>query len=187
MASQVLCPEKEKSGVKPHEGIRVCFVCSGNTCRSPMAQAWLNHVGAARGYTAVSCGLATAGLEPISHGALAALHRAGVPNTPNNNYESHLSRPASLSFLEGCDRIIGMTQRHAMALLMAFPQLASRISAFPEDIPDPFGQPDEAYEETLSAIACGIAREFALPPESAPGGDTPQTPDAPDGKPGETK
>lgn len=174
MAAEILCPEKKKSGGAPRTGIRVCFVCTGNTCRSPMAQAWLNHVGAARGYTAVSCGIAVSGFEPMASGALLALEHAGVKSTPGNNYESHLSTPASLSLLQDCDRIIGMTQRHAMALLMAFPQLASRISAFPEDIPDPFGQPDEAYEETLNAIIRGIAQTFSLPPEDEkPGGKAP--------------
>ena len=157
-----LSPEKEKNEVKNESGITVCFVCSGNTCRSPMAQAYLNYKGAGKGIRALSAGISTQGLSPISSAAIEALDKAGVPCTPANNYRAHLSSPTSAELFERCDRIIGMTSRHTMLLLMNYPEFAAKISSFPSDIPDPFGQDTEIYCEILDMIKEGILSEFGV-------------------------
>ena len=157
-----LTPQKEKTDTKTEKGMTVCFVCSGNTCRSPMAQAYLNYKGADKGLRAVSAGISTRGFSPISTAAAEALEKAGVPCTPTNNYRAHLSSPASAELFERCDRIIGMTARHTMMLLMNFPEFAGRISSFPTDIPDPFGQDTEVYCEILEMIKYGILTEFGV-------------------------
>jgi protein-tyrosine-phosphatase len=160
--SCVLSPEKEKISTPEKNGITVCFVCSGNTCRSPMAEAWLNHVGAKNGIRALSAGLCASGFSPISSGAVEALESAGVPCTSSNNYKAHISTPASHELFERCDRIIGMSARHTMLLIMNYPEYASKISSFPQDIPDPFGESADVYCEILEMIKKGILEEFGV-------------------------
>ena len=58
---------------------RVLFVCTGNTCRSPMAQGLMNHLSNEKelAVQATSAGLAADG-EPIAENALAALQELGI-------------------------------------------------------------------------------------------------------------
>ena len=53
---------------------RVLFICSGNSARSPMAEGWLNHLGAGR-VTARSAGVTPGSLHPL---AVAAMAEQGV-------------------------------------------------------------------------------------------------------------
>ena len=61
---------------------------------------------------------------------------------------------------ERYDLLVGLTREHAMALLFDFPQLSTRICAFPEDIPDPFGGDGETYRACLQAIERGVRTLF---------------------------
>jgi ArsR family transcriptional regulator, arsenate/arsenite/antimonite-responsive transcriptional repressor / arsenate reductase (thioredoxin) len=58
----------------PGPGVRVLFICSGNGARSPMAEGWLNHLGAGR-VTARSAGVSPGPLHPL---AVAAMAEHGV-------------------------------------------------------------------------------------------------------------
>lgn len=154
--------------------MRVCFVCTGNTCRSPMAAAVLNHktriiegsaacdinkLLSAKHIRATSAGLFAMG-DAIAENAVQALEAAGIPSLPDNHYRAHVSRSIDLETMETCDRIVGLTSRHAMQLLTMYPQFASKITCFPEDIPDPFGGDLEAYKVCLEAIRRGIDDMF---------------------------
>ena len=154
--------------------LTVCFVCTGNTCRSPMAEAFLNDLSRvppvcsmcdvekllnAKRIRATSAGLFATG-APIAAHAVGALERAGVRSLPDNPYREHLSRGLSLETVEACDLIVGMTSAHAMQLLAAFPEYASKITAMPEDIPDPYGMDGAAYDACLRAIARGVRALF---------------------------
>ena len=127
------------------------FVCSGNTCRSPMAAAMFNHLFGADGRRAVSAGLCAHG-SPISSGAINALRARGIPSTPDNDYESHVSHSVTAADIEGAKLVVAATGFHATRLIMTFPEFATKISVFPEDVPDPFGGTDEEYERCLSMI-----------------------------------
>ena len=154
--------------------LRVCFVCTGNTCRSPMAAAVLNHkTRIIEGCTAcdinkllntkpiraTSAGLCAFG-DPIAENAARALEEAGIPSLADNHYRAHVSRSIDLETMEACDRIVGLTSKHAMQLLTMYPQFASKITCFPEDIPDPFGGDLETYRACLEAIRRGIDDMF---------------------------
>ena len=154
--------------------VTVCFVCTGNTCRSPMAQALVNDMTRTppvcsmsdienilnkKNIRATSAGLCAGG-APISKYALEALEKAGIRSLPDNDYKTHISRGIDIETVQTCDLIIGMTCAHAMNLIAAFPAYASKISCMPTDIPDPYGGNATDYQACLAEIKKGIKQLF---------------------------
>ncbi|MBQ7160893.1 MAG: low molecular weight protein arginine phosphatase [Clostridia bacterium] len=149
----------EKTEDRP---LRVLFVCTGNTCRSPMAAAWLNSHGKAHGIEASSAGLFPAPGSPISPNAVEALKLAGVEPSPDDRFDLHTARPVDEATLRSYDRIVGISRRHAMELIYSYPAHAGKICAMPRDIPDPFGGSVEDYSRCLAEIAAGLKEMFLL-------------------------
>jgi len=140
--------------------IRVyCFVCTGNTCRSPMAAAVLNHYGAPHGVFAFSRGIAAAVGAPISGHAATALAEAGIPAEGRNEYTAHRALQFSKEDLEHCDGIFAISPTHANALIMAFPEYAGKIRVL-GDIADPFGGDLACYKDCLAEITEAIRAQF---------------------------
>lgn len=154
-------PLKEKISDANEYKTSVCFVCSGNTCRSPMAAAVLSHLGKGA-YMTASAGLCAVAGEPISKGSVKALEKAGIENTPENNYESHKAIETSEEYLERFDKIVAISRSHELNLICAYPALAGKITVMPRDIPDPFMQGQQIYDTCLKAITEGIKELFAL-------------------------
>lgn len=144
----------------------ICFVCTGNTCRSPMAAALFNQMLQGSGYTAISRGLAACG-EPISKNAALALEEYGVAPTVCNDYTAHISKMITENDISASQLVVGMTSRHAMNLIFSFPKYAEKITAFQNDIADPFGMPLDAYKRCLASIESELkllAAEIGLLP-----------------------
>ena len=142
-----------------HGGIRrICFVCTGNTCRSPMAEAVANAYAKAQGRSdvrALSAGLYAYAGQPISPNAVAALEAAGVEAVHGRDYHRHVAHTLTAQEVKECDLLIGMTSEHAMELMMRFPDAADRIACMPRQISDPYGGDAERYRECLAEItAC---------------------------------
>jgi len=140
----------------------VLFVCTGNTCRSPMAAAWLTSHGSGKGFVADSAGLFPVPGAPISANAVAALKAAGVDPSPDNRYDLHTARPVDERLVAAADAVVGITQRHAMQLMFDFPQYAGKIVSMPRDIPDPFGGSENDYRVCLDELIEGIKELFFL-------------------------
>lgn len=148
----------------------VCFVCTGNTCRSPMAAAWLNYIAhgkdgenAAKGapkLRAVSAGLYPHDGDPISLGAAAALTASGIDSTADNPWREHRATRINEGIMKECSVIVGISGSHTLALITEFPQYAGKICAMPRDISDPFGGSDEQYRVCLEDIKEGIGELF---------------------------
>lgn len=141
--------------------IRVCYVCTGNTCRSPMAEAVTKHLCSGHA-EALSCGLYPDTGAPISPFAAEALRKAGIPSTTANNYENHTAREASEELLASCDRIYGMTGRHAMLLMTEFPSVASKIYTMPREIEDPWNGSQEDYDRCLGLVTDCVKELFSV-------------------------
>ena len=157
---------------------RVCFVCTGNTCRSPMAEAVANELAeteraalagalpeAMRGcvvrrMTACSAGLYPVVGEAISPHAVEALERAGVRPLPPRDYHAHRAVELTEETVAQCDLLIGMTDSHVLELMMRYPQAAQRITSMPVEITDPFGGDLARYERCLAEITEGIKMLF---------------------------
>lgn len=145
---------------------RILFVCTGNTCRSPMAAALCNDMRRPREVCSAcvdedldgSLGVATsAGLyvsegAPISPEAVATLREGGVALTPENDYASHTARGVTRAMMEEANMVVGITAAHAMELTLRFPEFAGKIVTMPMDISDPFGQGMNAYRACLMQL-----------------------------------
>ncbi len=163
-------PSAVKDGTTDDRPTRVLFVCTGNTCRSPMAEAVARHLITER-YLALPDGIrelsspeyevSSAGLyanegSPITPNAVKALESAGIEPLPPRDYRRHVAHGITAGDAECCDLLVGMTPEHSLELMMRFPHLSSRIRSMPCPVSDPFGGDEEVYRRCLTAIEIGI-------------------------------
>ncbi len=126
---------------------KIMFVCTGNTCRSPIAEFLLKDELSKRGYTdfeVVSSGVCTYDGKPMSEGSIKALQTLGIKGS-----ENHKSTQFSGILADSCDLILTMTQSHKDYLQVDLPNMFSLKEWIDfEDIFDPYGMSDDIY------IAC---------------------------------
>jgi len=132
--------------------VRVLFVCTGNTCRSPMARAAFLHLCAGDARLAGRVEAQSAGLwadlgAPMSGNAKKALAAAGIP------VPEHGARGVDEGIIAGADLVLALTRGHGKELLRRFPAVQDKMFVLGEaDIPDPFGGDEEQYRACLVAI-----------------------------------
>ncbi len=140
---------------------KICFVCTGNTCRSPMAEAVLNFLGNGK-YFAVSAGTAARDGDTINERSLRALEKAGILPCPERDYREHKAIQLDELICEACDRIITMTEGQYSTLFMTFPSYRDKLSVMSREIPDPFMCSQEIYDKTLEEITLSIKEMFSI-------------------------
>jgi len=139
---------------------QVLFVCTGNICRSPMAE-YLFRARAPKtlGWNALSAGTSAAPDWPASPESVIALQERGIDGN------QHRSQSVTRELLKAADLIVTMTTRHRQDLIRFDPSSASKIrlmtsfgaSGEGRDIPDPIGLSLDVYRHTRDMMETSIA------------------------------
>lgn len=145
----------------------ILAICTGNTCRSPMAEKLLQSALEAEGaplneLVVVSAGVAALGGEPASSNSVAALKKVNLDLT------HHKSQQVTTNLLDRSFAIFGMTDSHIDTLSHYYVKLPERVHLLREfmagnddQVPDPFGGNYDEYvtcrDSMIEAIPSVVA------------------------------
>lgn len=138
--------------------MNILFVCTGNTCRSPMAEGYLKHI-SIQGINVKSAGMSFSG-DPASDNSVEVMKEIGI------DISAHRSSVITASHIEWADKIYCMTSSHKKALEELGVD-TSKLFVLANGIPDPFGMDTAAYrlcrDEIITAIdALKLKNESAV-------------------------
>lgn len=140
---------------------KILFVCTGNTCRSSMAEAIFNNIAKEKedlNMKAESAGIEAIDGMPANDKAILTLKHRSV------DMSAHKSRRIRSSHIEENDLVLAMTRLHKIQLLTSFPKAQGKVFTLLEyagetsklDVADPYGQSHEVYERCADDLEKSI-------------------------------
>lgn len=120
--------------------MRVLFVCTGNTCRSPMAEGIFNSLSEG----AFSRGLYAEG-GSATQKAIVAMEQMNI------DISKHVSTQLTTDDINESDLVLAMTNAHKMAILSVMPDAKDKVFTIGEyadggDVTDPYGGDETVYK-----------------------------------------
>lgn len=148
---------------------RILFVCTGNTCRSPLAAAICRARLAERlacaesdlpshGFVVESAGVMASRDDEASPGAVEVAREYGA------RLEQHRSQQVNADLLRQATDVLAMTSGHAELLTLRYSELGIRVELLGgpgSDLPDPIGGDAAAYLACATLIATHLDRHLA--------------------------
>ncbi len=146
--------------------MKIVFVCTGNTCRSPMAEGFLKDILNRKGknskdYSIISLGMSTLDDLDASENSILAMAEYDV------DIKKHKSRRITLELIEDADLILTMGRSHKEVILAQLPHFKEKVFTLKEflkekdfDIADPYGGNLEMYKNTAKEIHDLIEKLF---------------------------
>src|SRR5579862_6247289 len=139
----------------------VLFLCTGNVCRSPMAEGLFRHAVKGRGeFRVLSAGLGALDNQPPTHFSVLAMREIGL------DISHQRSRALTAEMVNSADYIFGMTHSHVDTVALLYPAAAEKtfllrefdetLEPYEKDISDPIGSPYYIYVECRDQIEQGI-------------------------------
>jgi len=154
-------------------GLRICFVCTGNTCRSPMAAALARHFLSRRlgiraqrlgefGFELSSAGVAASFDTPIARNAAEVLDELDAEL--GRDARTHSAQPAIPEEMARADRVYALTQTHLEVLRSMLPPDRTRhvelLDPDGGDVPDPIGSNLAEYRRCRDQLAQLVERRL---------------------------
>jgi tRNA threonylcarbamoyl adenosine modification protein (Sua5/YciO/YrdC/YwlC family) len=144
--------------------VMILLICTGNTCRSPMAEVFMRQRLARHakcrpdelednGFIIRSAGLSAASGCPPTAEAVTVMQEHGM------DLSAHESQPLTEQLVRHADRILAMTSAHLLAIVNRWPSAADRtMLLLPDqaDLADPIGSAVDAYRSCAEQIKVGI-------------------------------
>jgi len=140
----------------------ILFICTGNICRSPMAEGLFRQAtGGHEGFRVLSAGLGAMDSQPPTPHAVAAMRELGI------DISGHRSRMLTADLAREADYIFGMTRGHVDTIALMYHAAEEKtfllrefdevLEPFEKDISDPIGSSYEVYVNCRDQIKASIA------------------------------
>ncbi|MBC8453676.1 low molecular weight protein arginine phosphatase [PVC group bacterium] len=135
----------------------ILFVCTGNICRSPMAEyLFRTHLTSRPGWRVASAGVSAVNGIPASIHAIKALAEMGI------DLRGHRSQALNRDLIDSASLVVVMTASHKNQVCTVFPDAKDKVHVLKSfaddyrDVEDPIGASLEIYKRIRDEIATAL-------------------------------
>lgn len=132
--------------------MQILFVCTGNTCRSPMAQALMERLAQEKEMN-IRCD--SAGLFPHPGSGVNGMAKKVLSQAFELGGFEHEAQPVTRELMEEADLVVTMTEDHRIYLVQKF-GFPEKVITLPGGVGDPYGGDFEIYRTAADQILKGL-------------------------------